>query len=238
VTDRMMSEHDQRILHSSEDPNWRTPSDCFAALDREFQFNLDLAADRTSTLVGVKMNSQIEESYLGPGSHLAENALTTDWVALGDDPQDVSGFLNPPFSRTLAAAYRTGRIKRDGGWVEHPTDPQLAQVYEIERWVRKCWEESQKGVTVVGLIPFAPQTDWYRHYVYGHIWDGGEPLGFWGWSGHAAREERRLPHRISFLRADGSKANNAGVNTAIIVWKPNPGIIGPWQPHQFYWSYR
>ena len=233
MTDRVMSTHDQRILHSSEDPNWRTPKPCYFALNREFAFAWDLAADGPSCLAPTK--------WLGPGSSYGTNALTCEWAVL---MRGEAGFLNPPFSRTLAAAYRTGRIKRDGVWMEHPIDPELAKVYEIENWVRKCWEESLKGATIVGLIPFAPQTDWYRRYIYGHEWNEGQPFedakaeGFWGWAGHAAREERRLPHRISFLRPDGTKANNAGVNTAVIVWKPNYGIVGPWQPHQFYWSYR
>ena len=40
----------------------------------------------------------------------------------GEDRPAERFFLNQPFSRTLAAAYRTGRIKRGGQWVEHPID--------------------------------------------------------------------------------------------------------------------
>lgn len=226
-----MNPHDQRIIHSSEDPNWRTPRACYDALDREFFFEIDLAADAESCLH--------PDCWLGPGSPLGENALVADWMAVASKLSVLpSGFLNMPFSRMLAAAYRTGRIKREGVWVEHPIDLLKAQSYEIESWVQKCWEESQRGFTVAALVPFAPQTEWYRRYVYGHAPIEQQEGGYTGWSGHAAREERRLPHRISFLRPDGSPAANAGVNTAIIVWKPGTGIVGPWQPHQFYWSYR
>lgn len=220
-----MDAHDQHIIHSSEDPNWRTPGDCFGALDQEFQFSVDGAADRASKLA---------EYWLGPGSLYGEDALTVDLLdgRRYFDPQHYRIFLNPPFSRTLASAYRTGRIKRAGVWVDHPIDLAKAASYDIAEWAAWGWKWSRQGFTIVGLLPFAPQTDWYRQYVYGH---SDHALG---WNGHAAREERRLSHRISFLRADGTKAANAGVNTAIVVWKPSAGIVGPWTPHQFYWSYR
>lgn len=231
MTDRVMSTHDQRILHSSESPDWRTPRECFDALDREFVFEWDLAADATSTLC----TAADSVWYLGPGSPHGEDALTVAWHKL----LSPVGFLNPPFSRRLAAAYRTGRIKNEDHWVSHEQNPAKALWYEIDAWAEKCWTESQLGATIVGLFPFAPQTDWYRQYVYGHCIPEGAPVGReYAWSGHAAREERRLSHRISFLRPDGSTAANAGVNTAIVVWKPSPGIVGPWQPHSFYWSYR
>lgn len=229
-----MDEHDQHIIHSSEDPNWRTPQSCFDKLHEEFAFTLDGAADRESTKCLY---------YLGPESAYGEDALQVDLLSetCYFDPQLQRIFLNPPFSRTLSAAYRTGRIRRAGQWVEHPIDEAKAKSYDIEEWARWGWEWSQRGFTIVALLPFAPQTEWYRRYVYGHDLEPDGALGAAepvGWLGHAAREERRLPHRISFLRATGEKAANAGVNTAIVVWKANPGIVGPWQPHSFYWSYR
>lgn len=221
-----MDQHDQAILWSSVEANYRTPPECFEALKREFDFGTDLAADVQSKLV---------TRYLGPESSWGEDALAADWQRFSDSPM----FLNPPFSKTLANAYRTGRIKIDGKWVEHEKNKVKAGWYDIENWARKCWEESLRGATIVGIFPFAPQTDWYRAYVQGHVQgeivDGRYPIT---WNGHAAREERRLPHRISFLTPNGTPTGNAGVNSVILVWKPNPGIVGPWQPHSFYWSYR
>lgn len=216
-----MLEHDRLLIHSSEESNWRTPRALYDKLQQEFFFTWDFAADQQSTLCG--------GTYLGPGSSYGEDALLVNWSAL-DQPY---GFLNPPFSRTLARASRTGRIKdpTTGAWLPHPVDPQKAASYEVESWAKKCWEQSQLGVTVVALLPFAPQTEWYRSYVYGHTED------FRGWSGHAALQERRLPHRVSFLRPDGTSAQNAGVNSVVVVWGPAPGIVGPWQPWSVYWSY-
>ena len=224
----MAKSHDQRILHSSEESDWRTPPDCYRALDAEAFFEIDLAADRENTCHPIY--------FLGPGSQVAEDALAVDWMEtaarVGISPV---GFLNMPFSRRLARAYRTGRIQVEGVWQPHPIDLQKSKVYEVETWAEKCWRESQAGFTIYAVMPFAPQTDWYRRFVMGHN-DQSEKK--YVWSGHAAQQERRLPHRISFLRPDGSAADNAGVNSVIVVWTPMRGTVGPWQPHSYYWSYR
>lgn len=221
-----MDPHDKAIVWGSNESDYRTPPSRFVTLNYEFHFAVDLAANRASALC---------ERYLGPESNWADNALVEDWSKYAHFG---SMFLNPPFSKTLVNAYNTGRIKVDGKWVDHPIDRELAKAYDIENWARKCWEESQKGATIVGIFPFAPQTDWYRSYVYGHIPVTTEDGPRVDWNGHAAREERRLPHRISFLTPAGEKIGNAGVNSVIVVWKPNYGLVGPWQPWQCYWSYR
>jgi len=226
-----MDAHDQRVIHSSNESNYRTPPACFQALDQEFHFYVDAAADRASALC---------RTWLGPESPEGSNALVLDWYQYADLG---ALFLNPPFSKTLVNAYNTGRIKieDEGGeriWVPHEQNPEKAKAYDIANWAEKCWEESQRGATIVGVFPFAPQTEWYRHYVMGHEiveTDAGPRVD---WRGHCAREERRLPHRISFLTPDGQPTGNAGVNSVILVWRPNHGIVGPWQPHSFYWSYR
>jgi len=65
---------------------WRTPRALFAALDAEFGFDLDLAADATNTLC---------RRWLGPGG-LAEDALAARWADFGR-----VGFLNMPYSSDL-----------------------------------------------------------------------------------------------------------------------------------------
>lgn len=182
----LMLDHDKRIIHSSVESNWRTPPDLFLALDNEFDFTLDAAADERSHLT---------PEWLGPGGR-SPDALdpAVRWCG--------RIFLNPPYSKK--------------------------EKMPIEPWLKKCWLESLAGATIVALIPFSPQTEWYRQYVYGH---GMMPP-------HCAVEERRLPYRVSYLRPDGSPAGNAGVNTAIIVWKPTHRIVWPFTPHSYYWSYR
>lgn len=212
-----LKDHDQRIVHSSEDPNWRTPKPLFAALDRHFNFAWDLAADADSTLLSAD-SSGLSAHYLGPGSSINEDAFDVVWSRL---PYPI-GFLNPPYSRKLY--HKT----------KNPS-------FDIGGWAKKCWEESQQGATIVGLFPFTPQTQWYRKYVMGQDEATnvmGERLCDNEWSGHAAMEEWRLAHRVSFVAADGRKTSGAGHNVVVIVWRPNPGFVGPWQPAVRYWSYR
>lgn len=37
---------------------------------------------------------------------------------------------------------------------------------DIIKWVRKAWEEAQKGQTIVLLIPARTDTKWFHDYVY------------------------------------------------------------------------
>jgi hypothetical protein len=214
-------DHDRLLLASSENPNWRTPKACYAKLDQHFKFTIDLAADAASCLTPNGL-------YFGPGSPDGEDALAVSWV-------NHIGFLNPAYSRTLATAYRTGKYRqKDGTVIDWPVDLAQAKANEIDNWAEKAFEESQRGATVVGLFPFAPQTDWYRRFVYGYGTDLGEP----DWLGHAAMAEWRLSHRISYEHPDGKTSQNANVNSVVIVWEPNPGFVGCWQPAIRYWSYR
>ena len=123
--------------------------------------------------------------------------------------------MNPPYSR--------GDSKADP---PIPAEP-------IEPWIVKAHLESMKGVTVVGVLPFSSQTQWFRDYVYGHITkDTGFPF-------HAAMEVRVLPYRVTFIDPDTKEpAANAPGNTCIVIWKPNPGYVGPWQPTVRYWTYK
>lgn len=200
------------LLHSSDDPNWRTEPELYQALNRQAGFTVDLAATADAALVHVNGRP----IFLGPGSHIAEDGLLCPWYTFIGP-----GFLNPPFSRKL---------------LRQTKNPAM----DIANWAKKCWEESRKGFEVWGVFPFSPQTEWYRTYVMGHDEVSNLNTGMLEiqWSGHAAMQVRRFPHRLSFLRADGSKAQNAGVNSCVIVWKDTKGMVGPWTPHEFYWSHR
>lgn len=217
----MVKRHDIAIQHSSKRSDWRTPPELFAALNHEFSFAADVAADRTSRLV---------QQYFGIGSDLGEDGLAVDWAPLwnltGDHSKygQTAFFMNPPYSRGDSKA--TPPI---------PAEP-------IEPWIQKAWSESKKGCTVVGVLPFSPQTSWYRRYVYGQcpppedlVDDDRGRL----WMGHAAMEVRQLPYRVAFVDPDSEEpALNAPGNTCIVIWKPNPGYVGPWQPTLRYWSYK
>lgn len=199
----MPKRHDIAILHSSKRSDWRTPPELYAALDKEFRFEVDVAADAVSSLC---------DAWYGPGqSDPWKDGLAVDWRK---DLVWPVAFMNPP--------YRRGDSK---------ADPPVAPI-PIEPWIEKAWNESQKGVTVAGVLPFSPQTEWYRTFVYGHSIGNV-------WRGHAAMEVRQLPYRVIFIDPDTKEpAANAPGNTCIVIWKPNPGYVGPWQPTVRYWSYR
>lgn len=217
----MTKRHDIAIQHSSKRSDWRTPPELFSALRREFIFDLDVASDADHVGIAKAWGSipsgGANEYYLGPGSALAEDALSVDWHAL-ELPTAAHGdpicFMNPPYSR--------GDSKADPPIPPEPIAP----------WIAKAWTESQQGATVVGVLPFSPQTIWYRNYVYG-LTERGE------WMGHAAMEVRQLPYRVTFIDPDTTEpAANAPGNTCVVVWRENPGYVGPWQPTVRYWSYK
>ncbi len=185
----MTKRHTERVMHSSARSEWRTPPALFVALDKEFHFDVDVAADRDNHLC---------DTWYGPGADAygrPTDALDVNWGRR-------CYFMNPPYAKAE----------------KRPIDP----------WVAQAWQTSyQMGGIVVGVLPFSPQTEWFRTYVMGMT----DPF-------HAAAELRMLPHRVTFNRPDGTPADNAPGNTVIVIWRPNPGYVGPWQPAVRYWSYR
>lgn len=205
----------------------------YAALERAAGgFDIDLAATGESCLV-VKQNLTHDLTgfddlayYLGPDhpNTAMRDSLQVPWHTMGK-----RGFINPPYSLGL---YSKG--------LEAGTPRAELQWLLIENWAHKAYQESLQGFTTWGVFPYAAQTEWFREYVMGHTVKlskaNKDPRI--GWSGHAALDYWRIPHRVSFLQADGTAAANANVNTCIVIWGPNPGFVGPWMPSGRYWSYR
>lgn len=217
------------MRQSSEECGWRTDPKMFAAIERcaGRPFDLDLAATAESCLVTRGMADGDDLNiYLGPDhpQEACRDALTASWRAHG-----TLGFLNPPYSLGL---YSKG--------LEAGTDRRQLQWLLILNWAWKAYTESLLGFTTWGIFPYAPQAQWFRQYVMGHDLKTAKAnkSSTIGWSGHAALDYWRIPHRVSFLRPDGTGAANANVNTCIVQWGPNPGFVGPWTPSGRYWSYR
>ncbi len=226
-----MRDHDKRIIHSSERADWRTDPALFDRLAREFRFALDVAADSTCPTV------KTIGHYLGPGSDGCIDGLAAGglWQRFArgraTSPEVRAFFMNPPYSKKLAAAFTSGKILVKGVEQDHPIDLAQARAMRIENWMHTAWVEGQKW-TGVGIIPYSPQTRWWRSCVCGLDPDSGD------WRGFAAVEVRKLPHRATFFRPDGEPANNAPGNTAVVIWRPDHGYWGPWQPVERYWTYR
>lgn len=168
----------RRTKHTPGQPkasdHWRTPRDLFLALHAEFGFQVDLAANAQDRLV---------DRWLGPDG-LAPDALTVSWSEFGR-----RGFLNPPYSSALIAAF-----------------------------MAKAAAEAREGFTTVALTPYTPDTQW------------------WQQTQHAA-EIREIPHRVPYLKADGVTKTGAMFPSAIVVFRPQPGIVRG-DPRRVVWTYR
>lgn len=65
-----------------------------------------------------------------------ENGLEADWLDYCNWYSDKpTCFMNPPYGRGLT-----------------------------KKWVKKAWEESERGVTTVCLLPARPDTNWFMDY--------------------------------------------------------------------------
>ena len=147
---------------------WRTPPACFAFLDREFGFGLDLAANESDHL---------RAEWFGPGG-LVVDALDEgfSWAELAAARGVRAAFLNPPYSSRLVRAF-------------------------LERAAR----EAEAGLTIAALIPDTLDTKWYR-------------------AGEWAAEIRRIPHRVGYLKADGTTPAGAMFPSCVAVFRPQPGV--------------
>lgn len=80
-------------MFSSASGVWSTPQSFYDKLNAEFRFTLDAAANAENAKCS---------NYLGPGSQLAEDALTAPWLG--------TVWLNPPYGRGI------------GQWVQKAAD--------------------------------------------------------------------------------------------------------------------
>lgn len=69
----------------------------------------------------------------------------------------------------------------------------------IEQWVRKAYNESQKGLTVVALLPARTDTSWFHNYILNK------------------QEVRYLRGRIKFVGANSS----APFPSMVVIFRPN-----------------
>lgn len=58
-----------------------------------------------------------------------------------------------------------GLIQDWGGHIVYVNPPYSRG--NIDQWMKKCYEESLKGVTVVALIPVSTSAAWFHKYVWG-----------------------------------------------------------------------
>lgn len=78
---------------------WETPPHVFAALDAEFNFDIDLTADA---------GRKLKPLHFGPGSPYGEDALKADWHMHGR-----VGYSNPPYGPFV------GRMLERAAWSQY-----------------------------------------------------------------------------------------------------------------------
>ena len=98
-----------------------------------------------------------------------ENYFTPEMDGLKQDWSENVAYMNCPYSRT-----------------------------NTPKWVKKAFEESLKGATVVALLPSRTGTKWFHSYVV-----------------DKADDIRYLPGRLKF----GNSKNSAPFDSIIVVWK-------------------
>jgi phage N-6-adenine-methyltransferase len=106
--------HSQKIFQKAGKYCWETPQDFFDKLHREFNFTIDVCANKENNKLDIYYSEE-------------DNALEKDWGG------NVC-WMNPPYGR------------------------------EISKWVKKAFEESKRGTTVVCLIPSRTETKWWWNY--------------------------------------------------------------------------
>ena len=104
------------------------------------------------------------------------SSKTDEW----ETPQDLFDELNKEFQFDLDVCANGDNHKcklwwnkeQDGlyqSWHKHAKTFWMNPPYgrEIGKWVKKAYEESQKGCTVVCLLPARTDTKWFHEYIYG-----------------------------------------------------------------------
>jgi site-specific DNA-methyltransferase (adenine-specific) len=76
----------------------------------------------------------------------------------------------------------------------------------IDKWIKKAYDESLRGVTTVALIPARTDTSWFHNYI------------------HDKQEVRFIKGRIKFVDAESS----APFPSMIVIFRPKTKIKPSW----------
>jgi DNA (cytosine-5)-methyltransferase 1 len=145
---------------------------------------------------------------------LALHAEFNFQIDLAASPQDrlLDRWLGPGgLAPDALAAPWTHFARR--GFLNPPYSSALIRVF-----LEKAATEAARGFTSVCLTPYTPDTQWWQ-------------------STAAAVEIREIPHRVPYLRADGVTKAGAMFPSAIIVFRPQPGLVRG-DPRRVVWTYR
>ena len=126
---------------------------------------------------------------------ISDDALAQDWSAptsYGSNAIEDESWPGPPWERV---------------WVNPPYGR------HVGKWVKKAFDESRKGITVVMLLMASTDTHWWHDYV------------------SKATQVRLIRGRLAFIRNDGH-TGPAPKGSAVVVFAP--WWSGP--PQYVHWS--
>jgi len=173
--------------------SWRTPLPLFAALDAEFSFDLDLAADATNALC---------RRWLGPGGR-AEDALAARWADHGR-----VGFLNMPYSSDLILRFMAAVAQHGQDMTIvalHPHDSSVGwwrytrHAVEIREMPHRVPYLRADGITKAGAM-YASAISIYRPQP--GILMGNPRHVLWSWKTRAALEKAERKNAMRLNRLD------------------------------------
>jgi len=162
------------VMFSSKTDLWPTPQSFFDELNAEFNFTLDPCATQD--------NAKCAKYYTKD-----DDGLAHDWS------RDIV-FMNLPYGDPEIPCRSNCAKKRchERGYHINEYIPGIAD------FIRKAHEESQKGATVVCLVPARTDTRWFHDYVYGK-----------------ADEIRFIKGRLKF----GEATNSAPFPSMVVVYR-------------------
>lgn len=140
------------------------------------------------------------------------SSKTDDWAT----PQHLFDELNAEFHFTLdlCASDKNAKCKRyftkdqnglNQDWAGEVVFCNPPYGREVGKWVKKCYEESQKGATVVMLIPARMDTSYVHDYIIGKA------------------QMRFIRGRLHFNDGDG----RAPFPSMVVVFKPYTDYVVP-----------
>lgn len=116
----------QALMFSSGKDDWGTPPELFAALNAEFGFTLDVAANAENHLCDV---------WFGPGSPYETDALVKSWM-------DEIAWCNPPYSRGLQHQF-VEKAAMEAAWFGATTVMLLPARTDTRSFHMHIWDAEQ-----------------------------------------------------------------------------------------------
>lgn len=140
------------LMFSSETVEWYTPEEFFEEYDKVYHFDLDVCA----TFENRKCRMFIDQ---------AQDTLKTDWIEFTNLNAPVC-WMNPPYRKPEKACAKNCKKKS----CEKRGCHNQEHIPGTIDFVKKAYQESLKGCTVVCLLPARTDTEMFHDYCQkGHV---------------------------------------------------------------------